>query len=232
MNFTRNTASAELIISTCSNVDCPWHEPLRYGEISSFGEPVPKEKTNGSITYIQESNPSEKFLPSKLENPAKCNHGMPFTPTAQTAVNVGITLKCSECRKPCVLYTKKKLANANMAMKRIFNNFQYVCGTVFHNIPIDERNRDTLILELLYCWENLSCTSPIKIPYYSSKIFLKICYHCGSSKRLLPSDPVFYPQCDRCQSKEQQRVAKWKQVVSSDLGKSKKQKTCLIELFH
>ena len=28
-----------------------------------------------------------------------------------------------------------------------------------------------------------------------------------------------------CQSKEQQRIAKWKQVVNSDLGKSKKQKT-------
>ena len=150
---------------------------------------------------------------------------MLFTPTTQTAVNVGITVKCLECRKLRVIYTKKKLTNANMAMKRIFNNFQYVCGTVFHDIPIDERNRDTLILELLYCWENLSCTSPIEIPYCSSKIFPKICYHCGSSKRLLPSDPVFYPQCDRCQSKEQQRIAKWKQVVSSDLGKSKKQKT-------
>ena len=50
MNFTRNTASTEPIISMCSNVDCPWHEPLRHGEISSFGELVPKEKTDGSIT--------------------------------------------------------------------------------------------------------------------------------------------------------------------------------------
>ena len=74
----------------CSELDCPWHKPLRYGEISCFGEPVPKEKTDGSITYVQWSNP-EKFLPSKLENPAKRNHGMPFTPTDQTALNVGIS---------------------------------------------------------------------------------------------------------------------------------------------
>ena len=81
----------------CSELDCPWHEPLRYGDIPSFGVPVPKEKTDGSITYIQGSSPSEKFLPSKLENSAKHNHGMPFAPTAQTALNVGITVKCSEC---------------------------------------------------------------------------------------------------------------------------------------
>ena len=81
---------------------------------------------------------------------------MPFTPTAQTALNVGITVKCSECWKPRVTYAKKKLTNANiMAMKRIFNNFQYVCGAVFHDIPINERKRDTLILELLYLRENL-----------------------------------------------------------------------------
>ena len=177
----------------CSELDCPWHEALRYGEISSFGEPLPKEKTDSSITYIQGSDPSKKFLPSKLENPTKCNHGMQFTPTVQTALKVGITVKCSECCKLCVIYAKIKLTNANMVMKHIFNKFQYVCGTVFHNMPIDERNRDTLILELLHCRENLSCMSPIEIPYYSCKIFLKICYHCGSNKRLLPSDPVFYP---------------------------------------
>ena len=101
---------------------------------------------------MQGSDPSEKFLLSKLESPAKRNHGMQVTPTARTTLNMGITVKCSECRKPRVIYAKKKLTNANiMAMKRIFNNFQYVYVTVFHDIPIDERNRDTLILELLHC---------------------------------------------------------------------------------
>ena len=184
MNFKRNTASAEPIISTCSNVLSSTVLSTNHLDMEKF-HVLEKLYQKNSITYMQGSDPSEKFLLSKLESPAKRNHGMQVTPTARTTLNVGITVKCSECRKPRVIYAKKKLTNANiMAMKRIFNNFQYVCGTVFHDIPIDERNRDTLILELLHCRENLSCTSPIEIPYYSCKIFPKICYHCGSNKSL------------------------------------------------
>ena len=57
-------------IFKCSDPDCPWHEPLR------FGEPVPTDSDDGSIKYIEGSDESEKFLPSKLEDPSKRNHGM------------------------------------------------------------------------------------------------------------------------------------------------------------
>ena len=33
---------------------------------------------------------------------------MPFIPNAQTALSVGVAIKCSECRKPRVIYIKKK----------------------------------------------------------------------------------------------------------------------------
>ena len=32
----------------------------------------------------------KRIIPSKLENPAKRGHGMPFPPTAQTALNVDL----------------------------------------------------------------------------------------------------------------------------------------------
>ena len=89
----------------CSDPDCPWHEPLRFGEVSIFGEPVPTDSDDGSV-YIEGSDESEKFLPTKLD-PSKRNHGMPFTPTAQTALNVGKTIKCTQCLKPCVVYQRK-----------------------------------------------------------------------------------------------------------------------------
>ena len=49
---------------------------------------------------------------------------------------------------------KEKLSNENIVpMKSIFNHFQYVYGTVFKDIPVDQRNEDTL-LELLRCQDN------------------------------------------------------------------------------
>ena len=111
-----------------------------------------------------------------------------------------------------------------MATKHIFNNFQCVCGTVFHDISIDERNRDTVILDLLHCRENLSCTSLIKIPYCTCNIFSKICYHCGSNKRLLHSCPVFYPQCECCQLKNDKKLPNGNKWLVVTLAKVKNKK--------
>lgn len=91
----------------CSEHERPWHEPPRCVEILSFGEPIPKDTTNGSVKYMQGSDPSEKFLPSKLENPTNLNHGMLFTRTTQTALNMDNTVKCSECCKRRAMCAKK-----------------------------------------------------------------------------------------------------------------------------
>lgn len=67
-----------------------------------------------------------------------CYHGMPFTPKVPTALNAGIAIKCAECGKPCLIQATKNLSNENsMSMKRILNNFQYVCRTVQYDIIVD-----------------------------------------------------------------------------------------------
>ena len=91
-------------IFKCSDVDCPWHEPIRFGKIANFGEPVPSEIADGTIKYIIGSDPSEKYFPSKLEIPGKGTHKIPFTPTVQTAINVGKIVKCIHCLQPPVAF--------------------------------------------------------------------------------------------------------------------------------
>ena len=136
--------------------DCPWHEPIRFGKIANLGEPVPSEIADGTVKYILGSDPSEKFLPSKLENPGKRTHGILFTPIARTAINAGKIVKCINCLKLRVVYAKKKLSDAhNSSMKRMLNDFQYVCGTVFHDLPNDDKNKDSLVLEKLHSRKNL-----------------------------------------------------------------------------
>ena len=143
-------------IFKCSDADCPWHEPIRFGKIANLGEPVPSEIADGTVKYILGSDPSEKFLPSKLENPGKRTHGILFTPIARTAINAGKIVKCINCLKLRVVYAKKKLSDAhNSSMKRMLNDFQYVCGTVFHDLPNDDKNKDSLVLEKLHSRKNL-----------------------------------------------------------------------------
>ena len=170
-------------IFKCSDPNCPWHEPVIFGEIANFGEPVPSEIADGTVKYILGSDPSEKFIPSKLENPGKRTHRILFTPTGQTAINVGKIVKCIHCLKPCVVYAKKKLCDAHKRlMKCMLNDFQDVCRTVFHDLPIDDKDKDSNILEMLHCQENLTCESPMEIPYCSSRLFKNLCFYCGRGK--------------------------------------------------
>ena len=99
------------------------------------------------------------------------------------------------------------------SMKRMLNDFQYVCGTVFHDLPIDDKNKDSYVLEIVHCRENLTCESPMEIPNYSSKLFKSLWFYCWWAWNLMPSNIEFYPQCTSCQSKTRAKVAKRKQVV-------------------
>ena len=129
----------------------------------------------------------EKFLilGSLYQNPGKRTHGIQFTPTEQTAIHVGKIVKYIHCLKARVVYAKKQLSDARKRMmKPMLNYFQYVCGTVFHDLPIDDKNKDSYNLEMLHCRENLTCESPMEIPHYSSKLFKNLCFYCGRQRNI------------------------------------------------
>ena len=71
-------------------------------------EPVPEESPNGVTRYAQGNNPTEKFIPSWLEDPSKHNHGIPFTSLAEAALNKGKHIKFSESQKARIKNTKQK----------------------------------------------------------------------------------------------------------------------------
>ena len=77
------------------------------------------------------SDPEEKYLPSKLENPEKRSHNIPFSPSGQTAKNVGITIFCEECKRPRLMHSQQKLKQTEVvALKLLITKFSYVCGSV------------------------------------------------------------------------------------------------------
>ena len=61
--------------------------------------------------YIEGNDSEESHLPSKSHNPEKQGHGIPSSPSAQTAKNVGMTVRCHECGKPRLLYARNKRGN-------------------------------------------------------------------------------------------------------------------------
>ena len=84
----------------CTHTECKFHKPLRGDEPTPLGDPVPFIDDEGITYYKQGDDPEETYIPSKLEDVTKRNHGMDFSPSAQTALNVGMVIKCSECKKP------------------------------------------------------------------------------------------------------------------------------------
>ena len=81
-------------VRKCNNLNRTYHKPTRGStEVEVFPDPTVPYELDGNLHYQPGSDPAEKFLPSKLENVEKCAHNIPFSPSAQTARNVGFTIK-------------------------------------------------------------------------------------------------------------------------------------------
>ena len=184
---------------------------------------MPITSEDGDVKYSEGSDPLEKHLPSKIEDISKQSHEIPFTPTAQTAKNVGFVLRCDECNKPRLLYAKLKLKGEEIsALKRTLNDLLYVCGGSLKEISADE-DPNVHISDKVFVRENLCCTSLIELPYYSVGIYQNICIHCGKSERLT-NDVDVYPKCIGCHQKVNVARKKRKTIVEADLGKKKVKK--------
>ena len=179
------------------------------------------------VRYRLGSDPEENYLPSKLEDPEKRPHNVPFSPSAQTAKNVGFLITCEECKKPRLLHAQKKLQPGDVqALKRSMSKFSYVCGSVLSEYQGTGREliREKEILQKVFVRENLSCMSKIELPYYSVDLYKKICVYCGISgtNRMLGNAIEHYPKCNNCSQKPDVLRRKREADVANDLGKKKK----------
>ena len=102
------------------------------------------------------------------------------------ALNVGRIVTCTECYKPRLLYSRAKLKDGELRpLKRVLNDFQFVCGSVFQEIMVDKNKPDATVLSKVFAHENISCKGLIELPYYSCKAFKKVCIQCGKASKLI-----------------------------------------------
>ena len=81
-------------------------------------------------------------------------HDMPFSPSAQTAKNVGMTVKRHECGKQRLLYANKVVkVEERLRFKRLQNNYVYICGGSFNEIHVSNTKYKKIFLpEKIYIY--------------------------------------------------------------------------------
>ena len=160
----------------CSTDDCPFFPVKGKEKTESFGDPIPHNDDESNEYYHQGKDPEEKFIPSKLENPSKRVHDIPFSPSAQTAFNVGRTVTSTDYHKLRLLYSKTKLKELR-SFKRVLNDFQFVSGSVFQEIMVDKNNPDEAVLSKVFALENISCKFPLNCPITLAKHLSKYAFN-------------------------------------------------------
>ncbi len=92
-------------------------------------------------------------------------HDVPFSPSTQHAKNSGIVINCTECQKPRVLHSEKKLSQVqNAEVLRFLDGLSYTCGAVFQDI--DGYDESVMKKYQVYVRKNIRCEDDISCHYF------------------------------------------------------------------
>ena len=198
-------------IKKCGATHCTICKPPRlpkeiFNTLYHLPDPVRDGDVYKKFSDVYETNTTEKDRPSLQSSADKCDSGIPFNPSGQFAQNVARVLHCTECDKPRVLYSSCKLLTRHeKELDCTLNDVSYLCGTDLKDCIPDEINeavRSEHILSRVFVRKNISCSSRIETPYFSSSCFSDVCIYCGSGDSLIPTNEAngYYPQCASCKS--------------------------------
>ncbi len=154
----------------CTDTSCLVCKPPRLPEdvfqsLHHIPDPVPKGEHYQDFSTAYGTEKSEQHKPSSKGNSGSKSHGMPFSPSAQYAKNVGTVIQCSECSKWRLMYAKSALKkNQKSELEDILLEVLYMCGDILTEVEHD----DDSVLNAIHLKTNLSCNSPIEISYYSA----------------------------------------------------------------
>ena len=128
---------------------------------------------------------------------------MRFPPSVQFAKNVKVILQCGACFRWRVLYSMYSLKRGQKKeLEWFMEDLEYTCGSCFADTEADEQS----VLNSIYAKANLTCNSPIEIPYYRAGKD-PICYHCGGDSELQNAESN-YPICLACLREVKKAVPK------------------------
>ncbi|CAG8612740.1 7401_t:CDS:2, partial [Scutellospora calospora] len=129
--------------SSCTICRSPRCSPEDFEQLHCLPDPVPGDDLHyKSFEDIYGIRTTENHRPSLIRSEtktktskAKIKHTMPFSPSAAHAKNVGVTVNCTECEKPRLLFSAKKLSEKDKTLlRRFLDTIFYTCSMSFHYI--------------------------------------------------------------------------------------------------
>ena len=126
-------------------------------------------------------------------------HGIPFQPSAQYAKNVNETIKCTECLKPQVLYSKNKLNFTDQInLQNVHANVNYSCGSELSDIQDESMSKcERELVEIQS--SILQCEDKVETLYYSTNSFIDVWIHCGDPEiHIVQEEKDILPMCKFC----------------------------------
>ena len=197
-------------ILKCGSSDCAICKPPRlpkeiFDTLHHIPDPIRDGDVYKPFAEVYGTETTENDRPSLKSSAEKRGHGMPFNPSGQFASNVGKTLVCTECNKPRVTYSSRKvrLQDKNK-LELALNGIMYTCGMDLQEcIPTEVTGdaKETHILSRVFVRQNLCCNTRIETPYFSSECFPVVCSYCGSDQVVPASETQeMYPLCSACKS--------------------------------
>ena len=149
-------------------------------------------------------------------------HQIPFSPSSQTANTVKQLLYCVDCGKPRVMYSQTKLSTEEKETLDLLTDvLQYSCGGVLSELKSPDNCRENEILDKVHVRANLVCANPVEIPYYSSKAFVDVCFHCGK-KDDISRDEGAYPACNNCKGSKSVALKRKRNIWAEKQNKKSK----------
>ena len=149
------------------------------------------------------------------------------------------TVTCIDCEKPRVIYSATKLGGQeNAILTKILGLYQYSCGSELQELMPENPERApriSALLEKVFVKSNLSCATPVEVPYYSSGVFPPVCFHCGTQNT--ETEDGQYPMCPACVSlkllpplkrKKCAGYASKQREKTKEVKNSVKMKSCLL----
>ena len=182
---------------------CSWCTPprlplLEFLNLCWVPDPMPKADEPEKFQHFENlygTDTYKLFRPSYMDNLDEDSKALFVKERAQAQ------MQCVSCSKPRVVYAEKKVWNAKkQIVEGQMENLHYICGSVL----FEDGHR---LHEKIVLWQMVKCSSNIEVQYYSSKIFLPVCYYCGVDRDFCaPLEHIknafqdVYPLCGGCRA--------------------------------